>query len=174
MAPPERVDRRTEHLPEACACGHRFSGGEERVDDPLVHQQWELPPIRPLIFQYDLVRLRCPCCGKPRLGELPAGVSWSAFAPRLQAHIGVLAGVYRLSRRQVREVVSEIFAIPISTGAVASSDHCVMSAILKDWGRSRGTRSGGRWVNRLGYGWFTVRRRVARGPAGRRARRWRP
>ena len=38
---------------------------------------------------------------------------------KLKITIGVLAGVYRLSRRQVRDVVSEMFAIPISTGAVA-------------------------------------------------------
>jgi transposase len=153
MAPPERVDRRTEHLPEACECGHRFSGGEERVDDPVVHQQWELPPIRPLVFQYDLVRLRCPCCGKPRLGEFPAGVSWSAFAPRLQAHIGVLAGVYRLSRRQVREVVSEIFAIPISTGAVDAAI-MRMSAILKDpWEQLRASIQAAQQVHADETGW---------------------
>jgi transposase len=153
MAPAERVDRHTEHLPESCGCGHRFSGSEERVDDPLVHQQWELPPIRPLVFQYDLVRLRCPCCGKPRLGELPAGVSWSAFAPRLQAHIGVLAGVYRLSRRQVREVVREIFAIPISTGAVDASI-MRMSAILKDpWEQLRASIQAAQQVHADETGW---------------------
>lgn len=131
MAPAEQVDRRSEHLPRVCGCGHRFTGSEERVGDPVSHQQWELPPIRPLIFQYDLLRLRCPCCRGPRLAELPAGVSWSPFAPRLQAHIGVLAGVYRLSRRQVRAVVSEMFGIPISTGAVDAAI-MRMSVILKD------------------------------------------
>ena len=110
---------------------HKFDGSEERVDDPVVHQQWELPPVCPLVFQYDLVRLRCPCCGKPRLADLPAGASWSAFAPRLEAHIATLAGVYRLSCRQVRDVVSQMFAIPISTGAV---DAVIMrmSAILEE------------------------------------------
>lgn len=73
LAPAERLDRRSAHLPEACGCGHRFDGSEERVGEPLVHQTWELPPIRPLIFQYELVRLRC--CGKPRLAELPEGVT---------------------------------------------------------------------------------------------------
>jgi transposase len=137
MAPPERVDRRSEHLPEQCSCGHRFDGSEEPVGDPLVHQQWELPPIRPLIFQYELVRLRCPCCGRPRLADLPAGVSWSAFAARLDAHIATLAGVYRLSRRQVREVVENVFGIPISVGAVDAAI-MRMSAILKDpWERLR-------------------------------------
>jgi transposase len=129
LAPEDR--RRTSHLPDACGCGHQFEGSEEQVGDPVIHQQWELPLIRPLVFQYDLVRLRCPCCGKPKLADLPAGASWSAFAPRLEAHIATFAGVYRLSRRQARDVVSQMFGIPISTGAV---DAVIMrmSAILKD------------------------------------------
>lgn len=127
----DRVDRHSEHLPETCGCGHSFDGSEARVGDPVVHQQWELPPVRPLVFQYDLVRLRCPCCGRPRLAELPSGVSWSPFAPRLEAHIATLAGVYRLSRRQVRDVIVEMFGVAISLGAV---DAVIMrmSAILKD------------------------------------------
>lgn len=137
MAPIEQVDQRTRHLPEACSCGHRFAGSEERVGEPLVHQQWELPPVRPLVFQYELLRLRCPCCGRPRLADLPAGVSWSAFAARLEAHIATLAGVYRLSRRQVREVVQEVFNIPISVGAVDAAI-MRMSVILRDpWERLR-------------------------------------
>lgn len=131
MVPVEQVSEHTEHFPESCSCGHSFDGTEERVGDPVIHQQWELPPIRPLVFQYDLHRLCCPCCGKPRLAELPPGASWSAFAPRLEAHIAMLAGVFRLSRRQVRQVVEEIFGCPISLGAVNAA---IMrtSAILKD------------------------------------------
>lgn len=137
MVPAEGVDRSTEHLPDACSCGHRFDGSEERVDQPLVHQQWELPAIRPLVFEYELLRLRCPCCGKPRLADLPAGVSWSAFAARLEAHIATLAGVYRLSRRQVREVCQNVFGIPISVGAVDAAI-MRMSAILADpWEKLR-------------------------------------
>lgn len=131
LVAPERLDHRSQHVPDACSCGHRFDGSEERVDDPVLHQQWELPPVRPLVFQYELQRLRCPCCGKPRLADLPAGVSWSAFAARLEAHIATLAGVYRLSRRQVREVVQEVFNIPISVGAVDAAI-MRMSVILKD------------------------------------------
>jgi transposase len=101
----------------------------------LVDQTRELPPIRPLVFQYELVRLRCPCCGKPRLADLPDGVTWSAFEARLEAHIATFAGVYRLSRRQVRQVVQEMFAIPISVGAVEAAI-MRMSAVLKDRGSS--------------------------------------
>jgi transposase len=131
MAPVERVDRFFSHLPEACGCGHRFDGTEERAGDPVILQKWELPPIRPLIFQHERLRLYCPCCGKPRLAELPEGVSESAFGPRIEAHIATFAGVYRLSRRQIASVVSEALGIPISVGAV---DAVIMrmSEVLKD------------------------------------------
>ncbi|MGO9971927.1 MAG: IS66 family transposase [Solirubrobacteraceae bacterium] len=127
----DSVDRHTVHFPELCGCGHRFDGTETAVGVPVIHQQWELPPVGPVICQYDLARLRCPCCGKLRLADLRVGVSWSPFAPRLEAHIAMLAGVYRLSRRQVRDVIVEMFGIPISVGAV---DAVIMrmSAILKD------------------------------------------
>jgi transposase len=149
----DRVDRRTSHLPEACGCGHQFDGSEERVDDPVIHQQWELPRICPLVFQYDLLRLRCPCCGRPKLADLPAGASWSAFAPRLEAHIATFAGVYRLSRRQTRDVVSQMFGIPISTGAV---DAVIMrmSAILKDpWEQLRQSIQQAQQVHADETGW---------------------
>jgi transposase len=138
MAPSERVDRSSEHLPEACSgCGHGFDGREQRVGGPVVHQKWELPAVRPLIFEYRLLRLRCPGCGKPRLAGLPAGVSGSAFGPKLEVHIATLAGVFRLSRRQVAEVIREMFHIDISVGAVDAAI-MRMSAVLADpWERLR-------------------------------------
>jgi hypothetical protein len=35
MAAPEQVDRRFDHIPPDCACGHRFDQTEERLGDPL-------------------------------------------------------------------------------------------------------------------------------------------
>jgi transposase len=137
MAAPEQVDRRFDHIPPDCACGHRFDGTEERLGDPLVHQKWELPPISPLIYEHRLHRLLCPGCARGAIAELPTGVSASAFGPRLQAHIAILAGVYRLSRRQVADVVREIFGIAISLGAV---DRTIMrmSGVLADpWAELR-------------------------------------
>ena len=130
MVAPERVDRRFEHLPERCCCGQVFGGGEERVGDPVVHQQHELPPVRPLVFEHARVRLRCPGCGRAVLADLP-GPGLSGYAPRLEAHIAMLAGVFRLSRDQVRQVVVEVFGIPASKGTI---DNTIMrvGAILAD------------------------------------------
>lgn len=137
MAPPERVDRVFEHLPERCRCGHAFEGGEERVGEPVAHQKWELPPMRPLVIEHRRARLACPGCGRARLAELPAGVTPSALGPRLEAHIATLAGVFRLSRRQVRRVVEEMLGVPISTGAVDATIMRMSEALADPWAALR-------------------------------------
>lgn len=133
LAAPEQVDAGFDHVPAQCGCGHRFDGSEERVGDPVCHQKWELPEIVPLIFEHRLHRLVCPGCGKAALAELPDGVSGSAFGPRLEAHIAVLAGVYRLSRRQVADVVLEMFGCEISVGAVDASVMRISAVLADPW-----------------------------------------
>ncbi len=82
------------------------------------------------------LRLRCPACQKATLAQLSAG-ALSGFGPRIDAHIAMLAGVFRLSRDQVRQTVVEVFRIPASTGSI---DNAIMrmSAILADpWAELR-------------------------------------
>lgn len=132
----ERVNERVEHLPDFCECGHEFDGSEQRVGDPVLHQQYELPPVCPLVFEHARLRLRCPACQKAMLARLSAG-ALSGFGPRCDAHIAMLAGVFRLSREQVRQTVVEVFAIPASTGSI---DNAIMrmSAIMADpWAELR-------------------------------------
>ncbi len=132
MAAPEDVNERFEHLPECClSCGEGFSGDEDLVGEPVIHQKWELPKIEPLIYEHRLWRVHCANCGKSQLAGLPEAVTPSAFGPRIEAHIATLAGVYRLSRSQITKVVEEMFGIPISTGAVDTT-LMRMSAVLAD------------------------------------------
>ena len=136
MVAPERVDERREHLPGRCGCGREFDGSEQRLGDPVAHQQYELPVIRPLVIEHSRVRLACPGCGRAVLAELP-GPALAGFGPRLDAHIAMLAGVFRLSREDVRRVVVEVFGVPASNGAIDSAI-MRMSAILADpWAELR-------------------------------------
>lgn len=136
LVTPERVNERVEHLPDCCGCGREFDGSEERVGDPVVHQQYELPVIVPLVFEHARLRLRCPSCQRTILAELSAG-NGSGFGPRSDAHIAMLAGVFRLSRDQVRQTVVEVFGIPASTGSIDSAI-MRMSAVLADpWAELR-------------------------------------
>jgi hypothetical protein len=91
----------------------------------VCHQQYELPPATPLVFEHARLRLCCPGCGRAVLADLP-GPALSGYGPRLEAHIVMLAGVFRLSREQVRQIVVEVFGIPASKGAI---DATIMRAV---------------------------------------------
>ncbi len=120
-------------LPGRCGCGHLFGGGELGVGEPVCHQQWDLPMIVPEVREWRRHRLACPGCGCSVLGELPAGVSLSAFGPRLHAHVAVLAGVHRLSREKIAELVSEQYEITVSTGAVDGMLRRVSRVLCDPW-----------------------------------------
>lgn len=56
-------------------------------EDPQAqrHQVVEVPPVKPVVTEYQLHRLRCPDCGGSTRAELPTGVPMGGFGPRVQA-----------------------------------------------------------------------------------------
>jgi transposase len=79
----------------------------------------ELPPIEPEVHEYRIHRLSCPRCNAFTSGVLPEGVPRTAFGPRLHAVLSVLTGAYRLSKRQVVQLGSDLLGLTISLGMVA-------------------------------------------------------
>ena len=61
--------------------------------EPLRHQVWELPEIKPQVTEYQRHRLVCPCCGETTCAELPAGVPVGQAGPRLVAFVGLADGL---------------------------------------------------------------------------------
>src|SRR5829696_3706508 len=117
LVPPEKV-RDTFHCkPSSCRrCGHGLSGEDPR---PLIHQVAELPKVEPIVDEYRLHRLACPGCGETTCGALPPGASGGCFGPYLQAVLAVLAGAYRLSKAQIRQLSADLFGLSISTGMIS-------------------------------------------------------
>jgi transposase len=117
LVPPERVASVTDCKPTACRrCGHALSGEDA---EPLRHQVAELPPVEPEVHEYRLHRLSCPHCNTVTCGALPDGVPRTAFGPRLHAVLSVLTGAYRMSKRQVAQLCSDLLGLAISIGMVA-------------------------------------------------------
>jgi transposase len=117
LVPPENVRTITDCRPTDCRrCGHTLVGDDPT---PLVHQVAELPKIEPLVDEYRLHRLGCPRCGVTTCGDLPTGVPKGCFGPYLQAVLATLAGGYRLSKRQVQQLVGDLFGLSIATGMVS-------------------------------------------------------
>ena len=119
LFPLERVSKVVEHWPQRCVCGHVFSEKERRPGGaPARHQVAELPPLAVEISEHRLQRLCCPDCGRSVRAELPAGVPRGCFGSKLEAAIAALTVRNRLSRRQLVELLDELFGCPMAVGTI--------------------------------------------------------
>ena len=117
LVPAEQLRQVIECKPAHCwKCGQDLHGADP---EPLRHQVAEVPPICPVVDEYQLHRLICPDCGTSTCATLPPGVPKGAFGPRLRAILSVLAGAYRLGKRPIRQLVSDLLGLSISIGMIA-------------------------------------------------------
>lgn len=116
LIPTEQCQKVVTLKPKACrGCGFRLTGEDSQ---PLRHQVWEIPEIKPLVTEYQRHRLNCPCCGKSTCGELPAGVPSSQAGPRLVALTALLMGCFKQSKRRVALFLEQVLNQPCSPGWV--------------------------------------------------------
>jgi transposase len=116
LVPPEGVSQVIECRPPHCRwCGDALAGDDP---EPLRHQVAEVPPVRPVVDEYRLHRLACPRCRTTTRAKLPPGVPAGAFGPRLRAILSVLAGAYRLGKRPIRQLASDLLGLSISAGMI--------------------------------------------------------
>jgi transposase len=119
LFPIERLTEVVEHWPQRCACGHVFGEDERKpAGGPARHQVAELPPLAVEISEHRLQRVCCPDCGRTVRAKLPAGVPRGCFGPKLEAAIASLTVRNRLSRRQLVELMEELFGCPIAVGTI--------------------------------------------------------
>ena len=117
LVPPEKLRFSRDCKPSSCrGCGGALHGEDP---NPLIHQVAELPKIEPIVDEYRLHRLTCPDCGETTCARLPEGVPTMSFGPYLQAVLATLAGAYRLSKRQIQQLVADLFGLSISTGMIS-------------------------------------------------------
>ena len=117
LVPPEHLRETFEVKPTPCrGCGASLQGEDP---DPLRHQVAEIPPVRPDVDEYRLHRLTCSGCGTTTRAELPAGVPTGPFGPRLRAILAMFAGSYRLAKRPIQQLASDLFGLDISLGMIS-------------------------------------------------------
>ena len=127
VLPPAEVDAVIACQPTYCRrCGQRVEG---RDAAPLRHQVFEVPSLTPHVTEYQLHRLRCPRCGITTCGQLPRGVPWSGYGPRLTSLVALCSGAYRLSKRKVAHLCREVLGVPIAVGVVCKLEQVVKRAI---------------------------------------------
>lgn len=97
--------------------------------DPLRHQVWELPEIKPLVTEYQLHRLRCKHCGETTCAQLPPGVPTSQSGPRLVAFAGLLMAYFRQSKRRTALFLESLLNQPCCPALTVKMQTQVTAAV---------------------------------------------
>lgn len=127
LQPPEKVTRFEDHKPTECHdCGESLEGSDP---SPYRHQVTEVPKVEPTLVEHRLHCLQCKACGARTRAALPPGVPNRAFGPRLAAFIGVLSGGYRMSKRQIGELLYDFFGVDICLGSIKALETDISKAL---------------------------------------------
>jgi transposase len=126
LFPTEQCQRVMSCVPPTCRrCAAPLRGTDPQ---PLRHQVWELPEIKPCVTEYQRHRLTCRC-GTVTCGALPAGVPAGQAGPRLIAFSGLLLSCFRLSKRRAALFLSMILNQPASPAWMVSLQKLAAEAV---------------------------------------------
>lgn len=127
LIPTEDCDDVKPLKPTQCRrCGEKLSGSDP---EPLRHQVWELPEIKPHVTEYQRHRLGCPACGETTCAELPCGVPQGQSGPRLMAFTAILMAYYRQSKRRTAEFLSTLLGQPCCPALTVKIENQVTAAV---------------------------------------------
>ena len=127
LLPGEEVDVVVPLKPERCHyCQHLLWGEDPQ---PQRHQVTEIPPVRPVVTEYQLHRLVCPACGEGTCADVPAGVPLGGFGPRVQAITALCTGAYHLSKRTTQRALADLFGVQLGLGTIANLEQATVRAV---------------------------------------------
>ncbi len=142
LLPAEQVDDFADVYPDKCEnCWEPLP----EVPDPKAtrFQVTEVPQVVPDVTEHRVHTVACTGCGHRTRGD-DRRVPASAFGARLQSMIGMLTGVYHVSRRQAVTILRELLGVRISLGSVSAAEARVSSAIepvvTEAWERVEGAK----------------------------------
>ena len=127
LIPVEEVEEVVVIKPAQCTyCQAPLSGDNPK---PWRHQVIALPPIKPVVTEYQWHQLVCPACGETTRAPWPAGVPSGTYGPRVQATVALCTGAYRLSKRTTQQMMDEVFGVPMSVGTISSLEQATTAAV---------------------------------------------
>ena len=109
-------------MPTGCGkCGRPLKANDT-TGQVRRHQVVEIPPVVPEVTEYALHVSKCPGCGHTTTADLPEEVPNSCVGVRFQAIASLLTGRCRITRREAREVMAELFGpkAEVSLGTVGT------------------------------------------------------
>jgi transposase len=129
LVPVEAVDVVIPVKPAQCPrCQHPLRGDDPR---PHRHQVTEIPPVKPVVTEYQLHLLVCPVCGEATRAAVPAGVPPGGFGPRVQAIAALCTGASHLSKRTTQSVLEDLFGVALRLGTLANLEQATAQAVAE-------------------------------------------
>jgi transposase len=127
LVPVEEVDAVVVLKPNQCRSCHAPLSGDDAT--PFRHQVMEMPPIKPVITEYQWHQVTCPACGETTRVPWPDGVPSGTYGPRIHATVALCTGVYRLSKRTTGQVMDDLCGVPMSVGTISQSEQATTAVV---------------------------------------------
>jgi transposase len=160
-------DKVVDVFPERCSCGHSL----EIAPTFRAEQKIEIPPIKPHVTEYRLYHGICRVCGKKKTASLPEGVSPDLLGNHAKAIISALSGFFHNSKRDIQQILKDIFHLPISLGLVSNTEKRVSRNLKSSYeelvDQAKGSaylhidETGHKCQGKRGWGWILTSRDVS-------------
>ena len=136
LLPVEDVHQVVPIKPDQCAGCHAPLTGDDPT--PFRHQVIEIPPIEPVVTEYQWHQLVCLACGETTRAPWPKGVPSGTYGPRVHATVALCRGSYRLSKRTTVQAIGDLFGVPMSVGTISQSEKTTTEVLAEPVEAARG------------------------------------
>lgn len=165
LLPLEAVQHVIELVPKQCKGCQRGLVGEDA--EPRRHQVVEVPLLSAIVTEYRSHALECHACGTVTRAAVPENAR-SAFGERLGALASLLVGKYRLSKRLVKDALSDMLGVELSVGSVSNLEGEMAEALAPSVAQAAASVQQAEKVHADETGWVQGREKGR----GRRAWLW--
>jgi transposase len=116
----EHPDQRIQATIKSCQnCGAEIPESLQQLLQR--YDKIDLPPIVPIVTRVERYGCSCPSCGQPQLASVPVGMgSGSPFGHRIAAVVTTLRYSHGISYARMTQMLSEVFGLEMSQGAIAN------------------------------------------------------
>lgn len=157
----EEADKIIELYPDnKCSCGGDIGEIKLRTRKQII----EIPSPRYELIEYQVYEGKCVDCKTKAKCSVPSEIGQSNFGVRLHSFMSLMRTKYRLSKRQVKELLSDIYGVSISLGSVSNAEGRTSMAlelpynnIIAEMEKSKANihidETGYRQLSRNGWAW---------------------
>ena len=111
-------DEVVEHRPDHCSCCGAALTTDLPTETISIHEQVDLPEVKPLVTHHRRLCVRCPTCGTQVVAPVPEAARGTPFGPRLHAVATYLKTFQALSYERLQGALSDLFGLTLSQGGL--------------------------------------------------------